>query len=114
MSLKKGDIVLAHFPFSDLSETKLRPAIVLWVDQYDRDVTVCFISSQNVNILEAEEFTMNPSDLEFAKTGLKIESKVRVSKIATLKRVLLTRRIGQLGIDYLKKLNHCLTIAFQL
>ena len=114
MSLKKGDIVLARFPFSDLSETKLRPAIILWVDQYQRDFTICFISSQNVNTLEVEEFAMNTSEPEFVKTGLKIASKVRVSKIATLKRALITRRIGQLEFNYLKKLNHCLTITFQL
>jgi mRNA interferase MazF len=42
--MTKGDIVLITFPFTDLSGTKLRPAIVLF--QNDTDVTVCFITSK--------------------------------------------------------------------
>lgn len=30
MVLNKGDIVLVEFPFVNLSQTKLRPALVLW------------------------------------------------------------------------------------
>ena len=29
MTLSKGDIVLTQFPFTDLSQTKLRPAVIL-------------------------------------------------------------------------------------
>lgn len=114
MSLSKGDIVLVPFPFTDLSQTKLRPAVVLWVDNAGNDVTSCFISSQNVNTLSPEEFAINSSDPEFAATGLKVDSKIRVARIVTLERSLITRRIGKLGINQIQQLNNVLAQTFEL
>lgn len=114
MPLAKGDIVLVPFPFTDLSTTKLRPAVVLWVDSKGDDVTLCFISSQNVTRLSPEEFNLDPADAEFPGTGLKVASKVRVSRIVTLERRLITRRIGKLGTNQIQQLNKILTTTFQL
>jgi mRNA interferase MazF len=44
----KGEIVVVPFPFSDLSASKRRPALVL-VDLPGDDVILCQITSQNVN-----------------------------------------------------------------
>jgi mRNA interferase MazF len=112
MPIVKGDIILVPFPFTDLSENKLRPAVVLWVD--DQDVTLCFISSQAIDRITKNEFVILTSDLEFTKTGLKSSSKVRVARIATLERSLLKRRLGQLSTQHLQQLDQCLVKAFQI
>ena len=41
----KGDVVVLNFPFSDLSQTKRRPALILAVLQGD-DLILCQITSQ--------------------------------------------------------------------
>lgn len=114
MPLKKGDIVLIPFPFIDLSTTKLRPAVLLWVDLSGMDITVCFISSQNLNSVNAEEFLIDENEPEFSKTGLKVTSKVRVSRIVTIERNLIRRKLGELGISFLTILNNKLKNTFQL
>lgn len=66
----KGDIVLVKFPFSDLSQAKLRPAVVLWVNPTGDDVTLCAITSQNIDQLSPEDIPLLFPDPEFSTTGL--------------------------------------------
>lgn len=112
MYLYKGDIVLVPFPFTDFSGKKIRPAVIIWTNQID--VTLCFISSQNLTKINVEEFIIEEADPEFSQTGLKISSKFIVSKIITVQRSLITRRLGKLGLNSTAKLNSCLRKSFQL
>jgi len=114
MTLRKGDVVLVPFPFTDLSQTKLRPAIVLWVDSNESDVTLCFVSSQNLDFLQLGEILLDPSQPEFAATKLKHASKIRVARIVALERLLITRRLGHLETYYLQQLNTQMIQVFQL
>lgn len=86
MGLTKGNIVLVNFPFTDLSQTKLRPAVILAADSTLDEFTLCFISSQRVNQLNPTEFALLDSDPNFPQTGLRISSKVRVTRMTTISR----------------------------
>ncbi len=114
MVLSKSDIVLVQFPFSDLSQTKLRPALILAVSSSIDEITLCFISSQKVQRLSPDEFAIFKSDDEFLQTGLKTNSKVRVTRIITLERKLIIRKIGKLGEKQIDNLNQTLIEAFNL
>ncbi len=114
MALNKGDIVLVQFPFTDLSQTKLRPAVVLLENTSLNEVTLCFISSQNIENISDEEFVLDTSDAEFIGTGLRVASKVRVTRIVTLQRQLIIRRLGKLGVKQIQILNAIMLQAFQL
>jgi mRNA interferase MazF len=114
MALQKGDIVLVNFPFTDLSQAKLRPAIVLSANETLNEFALCFITSQNTNQVTPEEFVIDIGDSEFSKTGLKISSKVRVTRLVTLQRQLIVKRLGKLGNQYMQTLNTLIIQAFQL
>jgi mRNA interferase MazF len=91
MGITKGDIVLVEFPLTDLSQIKLRPAIVLAVNLAIDEITLCFISSQQVDRVNASEFALLDSDPDFPQTGLRISSKVRALVIVEMNPTVLSR-----------------------
>ena len=79
--MAKGDIVLITFPFTDLSGSKLRPAVIL--SDNSLDLTVCFITTQ-IQWQEPTDVLLLPNLVN----GLKKQSLIRTSKVSTLDRKL--------------------------
>ena len=103
----KGDIVLITFPFTDLSGSKLRPAVI--IANTSLDLTVCFITTQ----LQWQEIT----DVQLLPTsfnGLRKQSLIRTSKIATLDKTLAKGLLGKLTTNELSDLNKNLKVLFEL
>jgi mRNA interferase MazF len=69
--MRKGDIVLLSFPFTDLKGSKTRPALVLVVS--DLDVIVAFITTQ-FKWQSPYDILLEPNDFN----GLKKNSLVRI------------------------------------
>ncbi|REA58889.1 type II toxin-antitoxin system PemK/MazF family toxin [Dyadobacter luteus] len=103
--MAKGDIVLLSFPFTDLSGSKLRPAIIL--TETALDITACFITSQT-GWQEATDILLSPN----TTNGLKKVSLVRTNKIATLDRSLVRGLLGKLSYIELAELNLKLKALF--
>ncbi len=105
--MAKGDVVLITFPFTDLSGSKLRPAVIL--AETTLDLTVCFITTQ-LQWQEATDVQLLPTTFN----GLRKQSLIRTSKIATLDKVLAKGLLGQLKPIELTDLNTKLKILLQL
>ena len=105
--MKKGEIVLIPFPFTDLSGTKNRPAMVL--AENEDDVTVAFITTQT-KWQEVYDSKIAPSILN----GLKKESLIRINKLSTIDKNLVIGRLGQLTADEIKAVNQNLKKFFEL
>lgn len=105
--MAKADIVLITFPFTDLSGTKLRPAVVL-IDSPE-DLTVCFITTQT-QWQENNDLLIIPS----TTNGLRKNSLIRINKIATLDKTLAKGLLGKLDLVEIASLNNSLKLVFQL
>lgn len=89
--MSKGDIVLIPFPFTDLSGHKVRPALVLYTSKNSEDCIVAFLSSVKQKRMGAFDLPITPSE----RNGLKVNSTIKVDKIATLQKKIV---IGELGV----------------
>jgi mRNA interferase MazF len=96
--MKKGDIVLISFPFTNLKGSKRRPAVILYKGELD--VIVSFITSK-VKWEENTDLLIAPDQLN----GLKKPSLIRIDKIATLEIKLIIGKIGEVGEGKIFELN---------
>lgn len=87
----KGDIIVIPFPFSDLSTTKKRPAMVL-KDLKGNDLILCQITSKNTK----DTYSISLSEKEFKTGTLKQDSNIRPNKIFTAETSIIEYKVGSL------------------
>jgi len=87
----KGDVVVVPFPFSDLTQAKRRPALVLSVLEGD-DLILCQITSQFVR----DNYAISLEDKDFGTGSLKQPSNIRPNRIFTADSHIVLYRIGTL------------------
>ena len=87
----KGDVVVIPFPYSDLSKTKNRPALVLAVPRQD-EVIVCQITGRNTR----PEYTTSINDDDFVEGGLNKVSFARSNHIFMVEPKIIKYRAGKL------------------
>ena len=92
--MRTGDIVLISFPFSELTNAKVRPALVITVtrDKYP-DLVLCAISSQVPSQISSNEFLLTPSALN----RLRVTSVLKIDRIFTLKAEKVVATLGTLS-----------------
>lgn len=114
--MKRGDVVLIRFPFTDLSSTKVRPALIISNENYNthqEDVILLLITS-NISRMSSDDYLLDSRNPEFKDTGLKQASAFRVGKIQTLNRKLINSKLGFVGPNTLKETEKRLRNLLQL
>ena len=87
----KGDVVIVPFPFSDLTQAKRRPALVVTPLEGD-DVILCQKTSQ----WTMDSYAIPLDEDDFAAGGLKQRSHVRPNRIFTAGSSIILYRAGSL------------------
>jgi mRNA interferase MazF len=94
----KGDITITHFPFTDLSGSKRRPALVLSELRGD-DMILCQITSQPTEDIFA--LPIKPND--FVSGSLPKGSFIRPSRIFTAEKTIILHKTGKITPELMNK-----------
>lgn len=104
---QRGDIVLIPFPFTDLTAVKTRPAVVVSVEEFEKEtgsVTVAMITSV------VHETPFDSEIRQWKAANLLVPSWVRV-KLATLDPRLVRYRPGRLTPSDLDEVDRKIRVA---
>jgi mRNA interferase MazF len=88
----KGDIVVIPFPFSDLSGSKKRPALVL-ADLQGDDIILCQITSQQIK----DTYAIPVKNSDFKTGKLTVPSNIRPNRIFTADKNIIIRKVASLS-----------------
>ncbi len=94
-----GTVVLVPFPFSDLSQAKMRPAAVL-ADAGRNDWILCQITSNPYGDPRAIAVV----DDSFVSGSLRVTSYARPGKLFTANRGLIVAEVGTLKTDFFRQM----------
>jgi len=98
---KQGDILLIPVPFSDLTNSKQRPVLVISNDSYNRitkDIVVAAITSNVRN----QEFSVLIDTTELSEGELKVTSEIRTDKIYTLSQKIVRKKFGKVNTEIME------------
>jgi mRNA interferase MazF len=89
--MKIGEIILIPFPYAELTNKKVRPAVIITEtkDKY-KDIVVSAISSVVLSKILSREILLKPNKVN----NLRVNSVIKVDRIVTLKR---SDKIADLG-----------------
>ncbi len=104
----EGSVILVRFPFSDLSQSKLRPAIVL-VHAERGDWILCQITSKPYGDSRAVQIT----DADFAAGELRVVSYARPAKLFTAHQSLFSSEAGKLKAEAFARVRQAVYALFR-
>jgi mRNA interferase MazF len=108
-SLSIGQVVLATFPFSDLSSAKLRPCLIVGLADFE-DILLCQITSKQYGSVKAIKLTKS----DFSEGSIVVDSFIRPDKIATLDKARVKRKLGVLNASKTNEVKQKLKTILEL
>ena len=94
----RGDVIIVPFPFSDLTQTKRRPALVVAPLAGD-DVILCQITSQAIR----DDYALTITRDDFVSGELNQVSNIRPNRIFTADQNIILYSIGRLQPERLEQ-----------
>jgi mRNA interferase MazF len=93
----KGDIVIVPFPFSDLTQAKRRPALVV-ANLKGYDLILCQITSKAIR----DDYAIPLENTDFETGSLNQPSNIRPNRLFTADRGIILYKVGSLSSEKLQ------------
>jgi len=94
----KGDVVVVPFPFSDLSQSKRRPALIISTLE-GVDTILCQITSKTIK----DAYSISIDDSDFDAGSLKQSGNIRPNRLFTADSHIILYRAGHIKDDKLSQ-----------
>lgn len=108
-NLSVGQVVLATFPFSDLTSKKLRPCLIVGIADFN-DVVLCQITSRRYESKRAVALLL----ADFKQGSIVRNSFIRPDKLATLDKATIRQILGTVTDAKLKEVKQELKDFFEI
>lgn len=97
---KQGDIILIPYPYTNLSNTKQRPAVIISKDSANRNH---YIVAKITSVIREDNFSFK-IDSEDIDKELKYPSEVRTNELFTVSPTIIIKKFASLNKESLKRL----------
>ena len=118
MTVRRGAVVLIDYPFSDRTGSKVRPALVVQDDRWNRtldDTVLAGISSSARRATgAATQYRIDPITAEGRQSGLTIPSVIQCENLGTFDQRLILKVLGSLPPTAMAAVDDCLKAALGL
>lgn len=117
MSVRRGNVVLAWYPFASGAGGKRRPCVIIQNDADNAKIAntiVAQVTSTLTRVGDKSHFLIEVATPDGQQTGLLHDSLVSCNNLATIEQNLVDRVIGSLSAAYLQQLNDCLKAALEI
>lgn len=115
MKVRRADIVLVDFPYSDQTGSKVRPALVvqadLWNQRLDDTILAVITSSRHRRVGAATQLVIDITTAEGQQTGLRLNSVIQCENLLTYDQALILRVLGRLSSAAMQQIDVCLKAA---
>ena len=105
--VKQRELVLIPYPFSELNFSKVRPAVVVSNDSYNREFEDLIVVPVTTN-LSLRKHVVRLSNNELEQGHLIAESVIKVDRILSVSQKLVRKSIGSVKKDVLLRIRSIL------
>ena len=109
MKVRRGEVVIVDFPYSDQTGRKVRPALVVqsnvWNQRLDDTILALITSSRHRKVGATTQYFVDISTDEGQQTGLRLDSVVQCENLITYDQSLILRVIGSLSTSAMHRID---------